>query len=148
MLNRKSRCWSKNSCFPNKMVTISGPKNFRPLWTGGPETFELYENLLFINCYFEQNRNVRLHRCWSRMLETFWIGDKFDMLVIDFLRFESHQHLQISTNFVQKILSRNIQKFSVNDPNYKLETLKWLLAAVKNAFLIVISVPNSILFNF
>ena len=125
MLNRKSRCWSKNSSFPNKMVTISGPKNFRPLWTGGPETFELYENLLFINCYFEQNRNVRLHRCWSRMLETFWIGDKFDMLVIDFLRFESHQHLQISTKFVEQTLSKKFYHEISRNSAWTTLTINW-----------------------
>ena len=34
---------------------------------------------------------VRLHRCWLRMLETKYVGDKFEMLVTD-SNLENHQH--------------------------------------------------------
>ena len=58
-----------------------------------------FKKLIFFknsNCKFICNPKSigrhRLHRCWWRMLETKFVGDKFEMLVIDLIHWENHQH--------------------------------------------------------
>ena len=63
------------------------------------ETFDPKQNDAKIHFTDMQNQRFsipiclnfkRLHRCWWRMLETKWVGDKFEMLVTDLIHRENH----------------------------------------------------------
>ena len=62
--------------------------------------------------YSKADEIFRLDRCWWGMLETECVGDKFEMLVTDFIHWENHQHNE-KKSITQRLCHQHLKSVTI-----------------------------------
>ena len=111
-------------------------------WIACKESCKVYDGLRMFPCnrlFWWVKHLSRLHRCWWRMLETKWLGDKFEMLVTDSGCWWPIEYIEKITNITTKVanimilsptseISHHHNVTNITDLNFS--SLPWLFSEV------------------